>query len=59
VAYNAGGSFVPIARHINSGETGKAMQIIASRTHSGPKIMPGLVNRRKAEIALYTHGRYC
>ncbi|MFZ1984196.1 MAG: hypothetical protein WAU91_07265, partial [Desulfatitalea sp.] len=59
VAYNPGGLFPPIARHINSGESEKAMKIIASRIHSGSTLMKGLIDRRRKEIALYTHGRYC
>jgi GH24 family phage-related lysozyme (muramidase) len=58
-AYNPGASVAPVARHINAGEPEKAMKIIQSRVSSGGRILPGLINRRKAEIALYTRGIYC
>jgi GH24 family phage-related lysozyme (muramidase) len=35
------------------------MKIIASRVHSGKQLMQGLVARRRKEIALFTHGKYC
>jgi GH24 family phage-related lysozyme (muramidase) len=59
IAYNPGGSLVLFAQHINSGEPEKAMKIIASRIHSGGQALPGLLSRRKKEIALYTHSIYC
>ncbi len=59
IAYNPGGSLVLSAQHINSGEPEKAMKIIASRIHSGGKALPGLLSRRKKEVALYTQGVYC
>jgi GH24 family phage-related lysozyme (muramidase) len=56
--YNPGASVALVAQHINAGEPEKAMKIIQSRVVSGGRVLPGLVSRRNAEIALYTRGIY-
>jgi GH24 family phage-related lysozyme (muramidase) len=56
--YNPGGSFLPVARHINAGKIEDALRIIKSRTGSGGSVIAGLANRRKLEIALYLYGDY-
>lgn len=58
IAYNPGGSFLPIAEAVNTGQLGTAAQILRSRVYSGRTRLPGLVHRREREIALLTTGRY-
>lgn len=58
IAYNPGGSFLPIAEAINTGQLSAAAQILRSRVYSGRARLTGLVHRREREIALLTAGRY-
>ena len=57
-AYNPGGSFKPVAHHVDKDEMKAAGEVMKQRVRSGGKQMQGLVNRRRRECNLLLHGNY-
>ena len=55
--YNIG-SFLSVARAINTGETAEAMNIMRRFVYSGGVKLQNLVDRRADEVTLYTTGFY-
>ena len=57
-AYNPGGGWRTVTHAINEGRYHDAMVSVSHQTHSGSKLMAGLVKRREREINLFLYGKY-